>query len=46
MAGGRWPNCLGVVIKAGIRCPHQLVVGVGKKPDKAGAAGAAGTGVL
>ena len=21
-----WPNCLGAVRKAGIRCPHQLVV--------------------
>ena len=25
--GGMWPNCLGAVRKAGIRCPHQLVVG-------------------
>ena len=23
---GRLPNCLGAVSKAGIRCPHQLVV--------------------
>ena len=27
MAGGMWPNCLGAVRKAGIRCPPQLVVG-------------------
>ena len=27
MAGGMWPNCLGAVRKAGIRFPHQLVVG-------------------
>ena len=25
--GGMWPNCLGAVRKAGIRCPPQLVVG-------------------
>ena len=25
--GGMWPNCLEAVRKAGIRCPHQLVVG-------------------
>ena len=39
MAGGMWPNCLGAVKKAGIRCPHQLVVG-GDIPD--GGAGGAG----
>ena len=27
VAGGIWPNCLGAVRKAGIRFPHQLVVG-------------------
>ena len=26
---GMWPNCLEAVTKAGIRCPHQLVVGGG-----------------
>ena len=26
MAGVMWPNCLGAVRKAGIRCPHQGVV--------------------
>ena len=26
---GMWPNCLGAERKAGIRCPHQLVVGGG-----------------
>ena len=30
MAGGMWPNCLGTVRKAGIRCPHHLVVGEGE----------------
>ena len=34
--GGMWPNCLGAVSKAGIRCPHQLVV-KGGNPDIAGA---------
>ena len=29
VAGGMWPNCLGAVRKAGIRCPRQLVVGGG-----------------
>ena len=24
---GRWPIYLGAVSKAGIRCPHQLIVG-------------------
>ena len=37
LAGGMWPNCLGAVRKAGIMCPHQLVVGGGR--DGAGAAG-------
>ena len=38
--GGMWPNCLGAVRKAGIRCPRQLVVG-GEIPDiVAGGAGA------
>ena len=40
MAGGMWPSRLVAVRKAGIRCPHQLVVGE-KIPD-----GAAGGGVL
>ena len=41
MTGGMWPNCLGAVRKAGIRCSHQLTSG---NPDTAG--GAAGGGVL
>ena len=40
MAGGMWPSRLVAVRKAGIRCPHQLVVGE-KIPD-----GAAGGRVL
>ena len=40
------PNCLGAVRKAGIICPHQLVVG-GEKPDiVAGGGGAAAGAVL
>ena len=30
LAGGMWPNCLGALSKAGIRCLHQLVVEGGK----------------
>ena len=26
LAGGMWLKCLGAVRKAGIMCPHQLVV--------------------
>ena len=37
--GGMWPNCLGAVRKAGIRCLHQLVVG-GGNCVRAGAAAA------
>ena len=35
-----WPNCLGAVKKAGIRCPHQLVVGGDCDGVAAAAAGA------
>ena len=38
-----WPNCLGAVRLAGIRCPHQLVVGE-KKRDIAGGKGPGGGG--
>ena len=41
-----WPNCLGVVRKAGIRCPHQLVVGGGGNRDIAGGVGGGAGGVL
>ena len=27
VVSGMWPNYLGAMRKAGIRCPHQLVVG-------------------
>ena len=40
VASGIWPTCLGAVRKAGIRCPHQLLVGGGGNRDIAG--GAAG----
>ena len=30
MAGSMWPNCLGAVRKADIKCPQQLIVGGGK----------------
>ena len=40
-----WPNCLGAVRKAGIRCPHQLVV-VGEIRDIAVGGGAAAAGAL
>ena len=39
---GMWPNCLGTVRKAGIRCSHQLVVGGMGNPDIAGAGAAGG----
>ena len=39
-----WPNCLWAVRKAGIRCPHQLVVGGGNRDGAA--AGGAGRGDL
>ena len=45
LAGGMWSNCLGAVKKAGIMCPHHLVVG-GKKRDGEAAAAGAGGGVL
>ena len=45
MAGDRWPNCLGAVKNAGIRCPHRLVVGE-ENPDGVGGGAAAAGGVL
>ena len=37
-----WPDCLGAVIKAGIRCPHQL----GKGGEGVICDGKGGAGVL
>ena len=42
MAGGMWPNCLGAVREAGIKCPHQMAVR-GKKPDIVAGAGVLST---
>ena len=39
-----WFNCLGAVRKAGIRCPHQLVVGGGNRDGGAAAGEAAVAG--
>ena len=36
--GGMWANCLEALRKAGMSCPHQLVVG-GNIPDIAGGLG-------
>ena len=43
MAGGMWPNCLGALRKACIRCPHQLVK-TGKRRKKRDGAGAVAAG--
>ena len=43
MLGGMWPNCLGAVRKADIRCPHQLVGGGIRDGAEAVAAGVLST---